>query len=349
MRTSAGDKAQASEAEVETLISSSHSPEETKGRVKNGFFHQMVGFCPGTDRVQMLFSLGMKFLGWCLGFLALFLIGMVTYCWFTDVWPFLMDDKGPIPTLSATILGIWLLFNIVFNHQMCSWTGPGFAKKIGETYPPEIMKKFAICPELAPNETARWCRTCNTYKPWRTHHCPVSGGCVLKMDHFCPWVNNCVGFLNYRYFVNFLLYLWSGTLFYMYFGYEVRFSAYGYMNSSEAFDFSYMLCMGIWCAMGLFLFMHGYLILTNQTTIEMWGRRKNRKFIGLNNIRHIYSLGCWNNLEEVWGKGAWYTWLLPSTRTPPGNGFVYPLRKEVEELLHEDRREGYLDGTDNNV
>lgn len=35
----------------------------------------------------------------------------------------------------------------------------------------------------------RRCRKCNdNYKPARSHHDSVTGRCIVKMDHFCPWV-----------------------------------------------------------------------------------------------------------------------------------------------------------------
>lgn len=34
--------------------------------------------------------------------------------------------------------------------------------------------------------------------------------CVLKMDHHCPWINNCVGWGNHAHFVTFLTFATIG-------------------------------------------------------------------------------------------------------------------------------------------
>jgi len=50
-----------------------------------------------------------------------------------------------------------------------------------------------------------YCRVCKLSKPPRSKHCFVCGHCILRYDHHCPLIANCVGAGNHHRFYCFLL------------------------------------------------------------------------------------------------------------------------------------------------
>ncbi|KAF6205969.1 hypothetical protein GE061_017193 [Apolygus lucorum] len=51
------------------------------------------------------------------------------------------------------------------------------------------------------------CTRCETYRPPRAHHCRICKRCIKRMDHHCPWINNCVGERNQKFFIQFLVFV----------------------------------------------------------------------------------------------------------------------------------------------
>jgi hypothetical protein len=51
------------------------------------------------------------------------------------------------------------------------------------------------------------CVVCRARREMRSHHCKECGRCVHRLDHHCPWINNCVGLGNQRAFYCFIVIL----------------------------------------------------------------------------------------------------------------------------------------------
>lgn len=60
------------------------------------------------------------------------------------------------------------------------------------------------------------CVVCRARREMRSHHCKECGRCVQRLDHHCPWIDNCVGLGNQRAFYCFIVVLFLSILFLYY-------------------------------------------------------------------------------------------------------------------------------------
>lgn len=274
----------------------------------------------GLQLAVVLIECGLRVVGPLLSSCAIGLISFVTYSYFFDVLPWLITKHDLALNALLTLLGLWLLGNLLFNYLSCMLVGPGS--------PPAEMSeacKEALLddPERRADAPFRYCPKCQVVKSMRSHHCSMCRMCVNKMDHHCPWVNTCVGHDNHRYFLLFLFYLCMAGLFFLSVSLSNVLRVFRHQRSDEghrmsmSFMLASVLSFSAVIAAGLFLIWNIFLIGTNQTTIEFYGNWVDR-------TANIYNLGYYRNFEEVFGTDKWYLWLLPSRRPPYGDGVVYP-------------------------
>ncbi|CAB3407421.1 unnamed protein product [Caenorhabditis bovis] len=101
----------------------------------------------------------------------------------------------------------------VLSHIKTMLTNPGAVPKGDAT--DEMIERLQAVND---NAVIYKCQKCCSIKPERAHHCSVCERCIRRMDHHCPWVNNCVGEANQKFFVLFTLYIALLSLHALYWG-----------------------------------------------------------------------------------------------------------------------------------
>ncbi|XP_037393130.1 palmitoyltransferase ZDHHC18a isoform X1 [Pygocentrus nattereri] len=186
------------------------------------------------------------------------------------------------------IAGVLFLF-VVINLLQTSFTDPGILPRAlpeeaadierqidnsgsGTYRPPPRTKEILINGQVV---KLKYCFTCKMFRPPRTSHCSLCDNCVERFDHHCPWVGNCVGKRNYRFFYTFIVSLSFLTSFI--FGCVITHltlrsqGGRGFIQAlqeSPASVVELVVCFfSIWSILGLSGF-HTYLVASNLTTNE---------------------------------------------------------------------------------
>ncbi|PAV86959.1 hypothetical protein WR25_25625 [Diploscapter pachys] len=198
-----------------------------------------------------------------------------------------------------------------------------------------VLRKFITRKDL-PIRTKgydgiRYCDKCKMIKPDRAHHCSICGLCVLKFDHHCPWVNNCVNYHNYKFF---LLFLGYGALFCLFvlftdLPFFIDFWRFDFKSGMEfnkgKFQLMFLIFVSMLFAISLLcLFIyHLWLTSKNRTTVESF----RAVMLETGPDRNAFNHGIRANYREVFGTNPWF-WFLP-VFSSEGDGSEFKTRRDA--------------------
>ncbi|CAL8298373.1 unnamed protein product [Lota lota] len=147
--------------------------------------------------------------------LTLGLILVTSVLFFIFDCPFLVQHL----TVCIPVIGGALFVFVVITLVQTSFSDPGILPRATPDEAADVEKQIDDAGnttyrppprtrEVLINQQAvklKYCFTCKMFRPPRTSHCSLCDNCVERFDHHCPWVGNCVGKRNYRFFYTFIV------------------------------------------------------------------------------------------------------------------------------------------------
>jgi len=329
----------------------------------------------------LCFEWSMLVLGPCLIATVITLVGCETY-WALTV---LVPRATPLWSTRWWAHAMWIIFlafNGLFNYLSCVFTNPG--THVSHVYRVLVFEASEsdgeygfYCPDTAAiemgvsginilrkpqivasrNSTSSWldrgpydwyyCKRSHSPKAPRSHYDHVTRKLILNMDHYCPWMFNCVGFANYRHFILFLFYVTVActygvvlTLadFVVVAGSRIPHTIRGVRITNQtrtAVMFTFVLALSIGIAVLILFGWHVYLVLTAQTTIEFYGNHTLRLRARAGGVRfqNPYDRGYSKNWQGTFDGSNLLVATLPSLHPPPGRPWPKPRRCQTLSIV----------------
>ena len=180
----------------------------------------------------------------------------------------------------------------------------------------------------------------NFARPPRSHYCHELSSNVLRMDHFCVWFNNAVGFYNYKYFLLTIIYLLISCLLTIFI---IIYRVFLFRDSNLIkFNIINTICLLLTFIISIFFtifagmhsLMHLWQMSKNLTSIEY------HKFIQIKSMAnhfqiifpntHEFDHGIFENCKKMLGYDIWF-WCLPlspSFNLKYDDGYTFQINQE---------------------
>ena len=163
------------------------------------------------------------------------------------------------------------------------------------------------------------------------------------MDHHCPWVANCIGFYNYKYFLNMLFYASASCIFIFSTSVDLIRTLLRAPNDEDIvadariayFIVTAFMLSCIFGAIitGFFIF-HIWLIIKQFTTIEFCEKfGSDDKF----KTGSPYDLGMAKNFKTLLGENV-FLWFLPVKRNLKGKGLFFEVREDLKQQFKNENK-----------
>lgn len=250
---------------------------------------------------------------------------LLYYCFYIG---FMQQVQPSTPIVSALIFLHFCIFCFAWAYIRAVNTDPGTIPANFDTIPTELLLTDKDNYDETDWDLAKitFCRKCKRNRPARAHHCSGCDRCILRMDHHCPWVGNCVGFKNVKFFTQFLVYSLISCVIMSCLSGDLLSRQYPDYEMSTLL--STVCCLSLSAALGGLAGVNVWMIICNRTALEVTKHPYN-----------VFDVSTEENWTQICGS-RWILWILPLRPDDAGDGVSYPVKlrgKTGESLIIYDR------------